>query len=154
MLVSRTALDIKTSEFVFAHLRLDGVQCIHKGLYWFRQRFPYIQWILLLLVLPCIGVLVVGVMSEGVDPKSLWWRMSLSSWSVTCVLKQGSILIGVPLDVAPASPFIVPKGRAHVTFVVKKRNGEKTKEKNKRWPRVRPSSSLSGMSILPCSTET
>jgi hypothetical protein len=26
----------------------------------------------------------------------------------------------VPLDVAPASPFIVPKGRAWVAFVVKR----------------------------------
>jgi hypothetical protein len=34
--------------------------------------------------------------------------------------------------VAPASSFIVPKGRARVTFVVKKQNGEKTKEKNKK----------------------
>jgi hypothetical protein len=68
---------------------------------------------------------------ERADHKSLWWHMSLSSWSVRCVLEQGSILIGVPPDVASASPFIVPKGRAHVTFVVKKRNGEKTKEKNK-----------------------
>jgi hypothetical protein len=32
----------------------------------------------------------------------------------------------------PASPFIVPKGRAQVTFVVKRRNGEKMKEKNKK----------------------
>jgi hypothetical protein len=37
-----------------------------------------------------------------------------------------------PLDVALASPFIVPKGRARVTFAVKRRNGEKTKEKNKK----------------------
>jgi hypothetical protein len=39
---------------------------------------------------------------KGADPKSLWWFMSFSSWSVRCVLKQGSILIGAPLNVAPA----------------------------------------------------
>jgi hypothetical protein len=40
---------------------------------------------------------------------------------VSC-LKE-SVLISrreSPLDVAPASPFIVPKGRARITFVVKK----------------------------------
>jgi hypothetical protein len=53
---------------------------------------------------------------EGADPKSLWWCVCvcLSAWSVRCVS------IRVPLDVAPASPFIVPKGRAQVTFVVKR----------------------------------
>jgi hypothetical protein len=35
----------------------------------------------------------------------------------------------MPLVVAPASPFIVSKGRAQVTFVVKKMRWEKTKEK-------------------------
>jgi hypothetical protein len=33
---------------------------------------------------------------------------------------------------APATPFIVSKGRAWVTFVVKRWSGEKTKEKNKK----------------------
>jgi hypothetical protein len=61
--VSRTVLDTKTSKFVSARLGPDGVQCGHKGLYWFGQRCPYVQWILLLLVLPCTGVLVVGVIS-------------------------------------------------------------------------------------------
>jgi hypothetical protein len=37
-----------------------------------------------------------------------------------------------PLDVAPASPFIVFNGRARVTFVVKRWNGKKIKEKNKK----------------------
>jgi hypothetical protein len=39
------------------------VQSKHKGVYWFRQEWTYVQWILLLLVLPRIGVLVVGVIS-------------------------------------------------------------------------------------------
>ena len=63
---------------------------------------------------------------EGADPKSLWWRMGFSVWSVRCLFsKQG------PLDVAPASPFIVPKGRARVTFVVKseRRKDERGKQK-------------------------
>jgi hypothetical protein len=51
------------SEFVSMRLGPDGVQSGHKGLYWFRQECPYVQWVLLLLVLPCTGVLVVGVTS-------------------------------------------------------------------------------------------
>jgi hypothetical protein len=58
---------------------------------------------------------------EGADPKSLRWRMSLCSWLVRCVLEQESISPPrVSLDVASTSPFIVPKGRARVTFVVKR----------------------------------
>jgi hypothetical protein len=49
------------------------------------------------------------------------------------------------LDVVPASPFIVFKERARVTFVVKKQNGKRL--------RVRPSSSLSGGSSFSCSAE-
>jgi hypothetical protein len=44
-----------------------------------------------------------------------------------CLVVLGPILVGVP-----ASPFIVLKGRARVTSVVKRWNGEKTKEKNKK----------------------
>jgi hypothetical protein len=44
-------------------LGLDGVQSIHKDVYWFGHEQPYVQWVLLLLVLPCTGVLVVGVTS-------------------------------------------------------------------------------------------
>jgi hypothetical protein len=51
------------SEFVSARLGPNGVQSGHKGVYWFWQEWPYVQWILLLLVLSCIGVLVVGVTS-------------------------------------------------------------------------------------------
>jgi hypothetical protein len=39
------------------------VQSEHKDVYWFRQERPYVQWIQLLLVLPCTRVLVVGVTS-------------------------------------------------------------------------------------------
>jgi hypothetical protein len=56
-------LDTKMSKFVSARLDPDGVQCGHKGLYWFGQKCPYVQWILLLLVLPSTKVLVVGVTS-------------------------------------------------------------------------------------------
>jgi hypothetical protein len=34
-----------------------------KGVYWFGQERPYVQWVLLLLVLLDTGVLVVGVIS-------------------------------------------------------------------------------------------
>jgi hypothetical protein len=51
------------SEFVSMHLGQDGVQCGHKGLYWFGQKYPYIQWMLLLLMLLCTRVLVIGVTS-------------------------------------------------------------------------------------------
>jgi hypothetical protein len=34
-----------------------------KGVYWFGQEWPYVQWVLVLLVLPCTRVLVVGVAS-------------------------------------------------------------------------------------------
>jgi hypothetical protein len=60
------------------------------------------------------------LLRERSDPKSLWWCMSLRSWLVRCVLEQESVSIGVPLDVASASPFIVSKRRARVTFMVKK----------------------------------
>jgi hypothetical protein len=68
-----------------------------------------------------------------------------------CVLARCVLLV---LDVAPASPFVAPKERARVTFVVKKVKWEKDeREKQKRWPQVRPSSSLSGVSSFPCSVE-
>jgi hypothetical protein len=54
----------------------------------------------------------------------------------------------------PASLFIVSKERVRVTFVVKKMKWEKDeREKQKRWSRVRPSSSLSGGSSFPCGAE-
>jgi hypothetical protein len=56
-------LDTKMSEFVYARLGLDGVQCGYKGLYWFKQKHPYVQWMFLLLMLPCTEVLIVGVTS-------------------------------------------------------------------------------------------
>jgi hypothetical protein len=55
---------------------------------------------------------------------------------------------------APASPFIVSKERARVTFMVKNMKWVKDEsEKQKRWPRVWPSSSLSGGSSFPYSVE-
>jgi hypothetical protein len=46
--------------------------------------------------------------------------VSVSSWLVGCVSNWDLFSIRDPLDVAPASPFIVPKGRARVTFVVER----------------------------------
>jgi hypothetical protein len=51
------------SKFVSARLGSDGVQSGHKDVYWFGHEWPYVQWVLLLLILPCIGVFVVGVTS-------------------------------------------------------------------------------------------
>jgi hypothetical protein len=57
-------------------------------------------------------------------------------------------------DVAPASPFIASKERARVTFVVKRRKMRKDeREKQKKWHRAWPSSSLCGGNSLPCSAE-
>jgi hypothetical protein len=50
-----------TSEFVSERLDPDGVQSGHKDIYWFGHERPYVQWVLLRFVLPCTGVLVVGV---------------------------------------------------------------------------------------------
>jgi hypothetical protein len=52
-----------TSEFVSARLDPDGVQSRHKDVYWFRHERPYVQWVSLRFMLPCTGVLVVGVTS-------------------------------------------------------------------------------------------
>jgi hypothetical protein len=78
-----------------------------------RAKMSYIQWILLLLALPCTKVLVVGVTSfrEREQIPGLFGG--------ACVLECLVSEVGV-IDVAPASPFIVPKGRARVTFVVKR----------------------------------
>jgi hypothetical protein len=51
------------SEFVSARLGLDSVQSGYKGVYWFGQERHYVQWILLLLMLPYTEVLVVVVTS-------------------------------------------------------------------------------------------
>jgi hypothetical protein len=48
---------------------------------------------------------------EGTDPRSLWKGVCVDL--VRCVSSSSR------LNVAPASPFIVPMGRARVTFVVK-----------------------------------
>jgi hypothetical protein len=62
---------------------------------------------------------------EGTDPKSLLRGDVCVVVLVRCVFFLFS-------SVAPASPFIVSKGRARVIFVVKRYNGEKMKEKNKK----------------------
>jgi hypothetical protein len=59
------------------------------------------------------------LLREEADLKSLLWCVSLSACSASCVSMGGG------LDVAPASPFIVPNGRARVTIVVE---GENMKE--------------------------
>jgi hypothetical protein len=41
-----------------------------------------------------------------------------------------SLVFSIPLDVAPASPFIAFKGRARVTFVVKGKNDRERQKKD------------------------
>jgi hypothetical protein len=40
-----------------------AMQSRHKDVYWFGHERPYIQWVSLRFMLPCTGVLVVGVTS-------------------------------------------------------------------------------------------
>jgi hypothetical protein len=39
------------------------MQSGHNDVYWFKHKWPYVQWISLWFVLPFTGVLVVGVTS-------------------------------------------------------------------------------------------
>jgi hypothetical protein len=98
--VSRTALDTKTSEFVSARLGLDGVQYGHKGLYWFGQRFPYVQWILLLLVLPYTRVLIVGVQAFERGSGS---QVSLVAYEFEFLVSEVCSRTGVCFDRSPPS---------------------------------------------------
>jgi hypothetical protein len=115
---------------VSARLGLDGVQSGHKDVYWFGQKWPYVQWVLLLLVLPCTRVLVVGVTSfrereripglfgGGVCCLS---EVCVPRFYVSCLKEFVSISRHEsPINVALASPFIVFKRRARVTFVIKR----------------------------------
>jgi hypothetical protein len=117
------------SEFVSARLGLNGVQSRHKRCILVRAR----------MALRPVGSSVARVAlhqsacsrgcklsREGADPRSLRGRgvCCLSEACVPhfCVHLKESVLIHhheSTLDVAPASPFIVSKGRARVTFVVK-----------------------------------
>jgi hypothetical protein len=51
---------------------------------------------------------------EGADPRSLLWRVCVFECLVSEVYFDQ-----VPPRCGPVSPFIVPKGRARVTFVIK-----------------------------------
>jgi hypothetical protein len=42
---------------------LMAMQSGHKDVFWFEHEQPYVQWILLRFMLPCTGVLIVGVTS-------------------------------------------------------------------------------------------
>jgi hypothetical protein len=95
------------------------VQSRHKDVYWFGHEWPYVQWVLLLLMLPCTGVLIVGVTNfsrEGADPRSLLGCVCCAD--EVCSIRLCLFLLF--LDVAPTTPFIASKGRAQVTFVVKR----------------------------------
>jgi hypothetical protein len=90
-----------------------------------------VEWILLLLVLSCTGVLVVGVISFRERENGS--QVSL----VECVCVDLARCVLPVLDVAPVSPFIAPKERTQATFMVKKvKWGKYEREKQKRWPWV------------------
>jgi hypothetical protein len=38
-----------------------AVQSGHKDVYWFGHERPYVQWVSLRFVLPCTGVLIIGI---------------------------------------------------------------------------------------------
>jgi hypothetical protein len=93
----------------------------HKGVYWFGQERPYVQWILLLLVLPLhrsARSRGYKLLREGANPRShLRGGVCGCFWRGVCVVVP---LVLIFLDVAPASPFIVSNERTRVTFMVKR----------------------------------
>jgi hypothetical protein len=113
------------------------VQSRHKGVYWFGQEQPYVQWLLLLLVLPCTrGARSRGykLSREGADPRSLRGRcvcVVVLARCVSLVSLCSSSICSVRLDVAPTCPFIVSKGGSGY-ICGKKVKWEKMKEKNKK----------------------
>jgi hypothetical protein len=120
--MSRTTLDTKMSKFVSMR-RLGWCAMRTQGLILVRAQMS-------LRPMDSVAARVAlhrSVRSRGyklsrerADPKSLWWCMSFSSWSVRCFLAYGSISIRPSSRCGPCLPFIVPKGRAWVIFVVKR----------------------------------
>jgi hypothetical protein len=142
-----------TSEFISARLGPDGVQSRHKGIYWFKQEWSYVQWILLLLVLPCTGVLVVGVTSsrERKRISCLYGEVCMRVLSLCSVYVL--FLTSLFSDVAPASSFIVSKGGSGYIWGKKVKWKKDERQRQKRWPRAWQPSSLSGVSRFPYSAE-
>jgi hypothetical protein len=94
------------------------VQSAHKGVYWFGQERPYVQWIRLLLVLPCTRVLVVGVTSFREREQNLGF---FGGSGVLCLFQSVVVrFVSFSHEASCASPFIVSKGRARVTFMAKR----------------------------------
>jgi hypothetical protein len=111
-----------TSEFIYVHLGLDGVQSEHKDVYWFKHEWPYVYWVSLQFMLPCTGVLVVGgyklfERGSGSQVSCEWWCVKRGSVYYCC---DFFLCFDLSLDVAPASPFIASKGRGQVTIMVKR----------------------------------
>jgi hypothetical protein len=114
-----------TSEFVSACLSPDGVQSEHKDVYWFGQERPYVQWFMLLLLHVALHRSAHSrdykLSREGANHRSLLRGDVCGCLGEVCVCSfLRSFDASIPLDVAPSSSFIVPTGRARVTFVVKR----------------------------------
>jgi hypothetical protein len=94
---------------------------------------------------------------EGADPRSLRERgvcCLARSVSVVFVLVVCSILGVRSFRYGPCHPFYSFQGESLGYICSKKMKwGKDEREKQKRWPRVRPSFSLSGGSSFPCSAE-
>jgi hypothetical protein len=85
----------------------------------FGHEWHYIQWVSLWFVLPCTGVLVVGVTSFR-EREHVPGLLSGGGGGFEWVLVVVSFFSSLhSLRFAPASPFIASKGRDWVTFAVK-----------------------------------
>jgi hypothetical protein len=71
-----------------------------------------------------------------------------------CPSSKGVYFDQSPPRCGPCLPFYSSQGEGSGYICGKKvKQGKDEREKQKRWPRVRPSSSLSGVSSFPCSAE-
>jgi hypothetical protein len=99
--------------FLSARLDPDGVQNGHKDVYGFGHERPYVQWDSLWFMLPCTGMLVVGV-----QPFERGSRSQVSWVVVVCDFYCGVFWLLFFFDrliaLAPASPFIASKGRVRL----------------------------------------
>jgi hypothetical protein len=96
---------------------------------WFEQKCPYIQWMLLLLMLPCTRVLVVGVTSFF--ERGSRSQVSLVMGELECLLRELCFNRG-PLGCGPCLPFYSSQDEGSDYNCGKKVKREEMKEKNKK----------------------